>query len=165
MTLSADRVRLFGKLPAHGDFVARGFDAGGQAAVDAWLSASLADARAALDGFEAAYDVAPAWRYAAPETGGALAASVDAVGRRFPILLLVEGAAAAACEALLHRALAEGWDVEALSKAAFGLPIAQDRARGWWVEDAAGTVVATCSSERPAGLIRAMLSIEEGVPG
>ena len=39
---------LFGKLPAHGDFVARGIDAAGRAELDDWLSASLADARAAL---------------------------------------------------------------------------------------------------------------------
>jgi type VI secretion system protein ImpM len=116
----------FGKLPAHGDFVARGLDEAARAAWDAWASAGLQGARDALgDGFEAAHDQAPPWRFrfgpgpfGAGWRTGAFAPSVDRAGRRFVIVL---GVAASGDEALaqgledaLHRAFAEGWTVDEL---------------------------------------------------
>ncbi|HYD46690.1 MAG TPA: type VI secretion system-associated protein TagF, partial [Phenylobacterium sp.] len=58
------RIWLFGKLPSHGDFVARGLDTGTRAAWDAWLSEGVGGARAALgEAFDAAYEIAPPWRF------------------------------------------------------------------------------------------------------
>ena len=61
---------LFGKMPSHGDFVARGLAAEERDSLDAWLSAELADARAALgERFEERFDSAPPWRFAWPADG------------------------------------------------------------------------------------------------
>jgi len=85
--------RIFGKLPAHGDFVARGIGAAEREALDAWLSGEMLAARAALGGdFEERYDRAPPWRFAGPDGAGVLVASVDGVGRRFPLYLALGGA-------------------------------------------------------------------------
>ncbi|WP_420382720.1 type VI secretion system-associated protein TagF [Novosphingobium sp.] len=83
---------LFGKLPSHGDFVSRGLSHDLRDAFDVWLSAELRDAQ---DLFGAAFDdryfAAPAWMFvdcdgAGRWSGGALCASVDAVGRMFPVI-------------------------------------------------------------------------------
>ncbi|MCC7267702.1 MAG: type VI secretion system-associated protein TagF [Caulobacteraceae bacterium] len=95
------RIVLFGKLPSHGDFVARGLDAPARAAWDGWLSEGMAGARAALgEAFDAAYEAAPPWRFVTGPgpfgeswRAGTLTPSVDAVGRRFPVILAVEGLA------------------------------------------------------------------------
>lgn len=157
---------LFGKLPAHGDFVSRGLAAEERDALDAWLSASLDDARKRCgDAFEMLFDAAPAWRFVDGERAGALAASMDKAGRRFPLWLAVEGGGCAGCEDLLYRALAEGWDADALLARAVALPPdAASRAReGWWLEDAAGAVVAHSPNPRPADLLHTMLSVREKV--
>ena len=96
--MSEARIILFGKLPSHGDFVARGLAAPAQAAWDGWLSEGVAAARQALgERFDEAYEAAPPWRFVGGPgafgdgwRAGAFAASVDAVGRRFPILIAVE---------------------------------------------------------------------------
>ncbi|WP_375286789.1 type VI secretion system-associated protein TagF [Sphingomonas sp.] len=167
------RVQLFGKLPAHGDFVARGLEPAAQVALDDWLSASLVDARDALgDGFEGAHDAAPAWRFVSQGSGGALAPSVDAVGRRFPLWLAIGGiardrfaAASACCEALIQRALAETWRADRLVAEALAEPLAAapPPPAGWWLEDANGRTVASRMEVRPPDLLRAMLSIAEEV--
>ena len=79
-------VGLFGKLPAHGDFVRRNLPRDFIAAWDAWLSEGIL----ALDGAL----VPEAWRFrlAAGECGAAAVAGVvmpseDMVGRRFPLTL------------------------------------------------------------------------------
>ncbi len=77
----------FGKMPAAGDFVARGVSAEVRAALDRWLTAYLASA--ALDP-----EAWPDWglRAAIPSPGGDLAAlilpSVDRAGRRYPFALV-----------------------------------------------------------------------------
>jgi type VI secretion system ImpM family protein len=82
----AGAVGLFGKLPAHGDFVRRNLPRDFIAAWDAWLSKGIL----ALDGAL----VQRAWRFrlAPGECGAAAMAGVvmpseDMVGRRFPITL------------------------------------------------------------------------------
>jgi type VI secretion system protein ImpM len=90
--MTAPRPFLFGKLPAHGDFVARGLSPEEQAAWDAWASAGLEQAREALgDSFEDAHDTAPPWRFVSRADGGwragSLACSVDSTGRRFVLVL------------------------------------------------------------------------------
>jgi type VI secretion system protein ImpM len=88
VSAGVNSARLFGKLPAHGDFVARGLGAAEREALDAWLSAEMLAAREALGSdFENRYDRAPPWRFAGPDGTGVLVASVDGVGRRFPLYL------------------------------------------------------------------------------
>ncbi|KQM27594.1 hypothetical protein ASE58_04275 [Sphingomonas sp. Leaf9] len=111
---------VFGKLPAHGDFVARGMDAATRGALDDWLADALATARARFPGdFDARFDVAQPWRATGEGVAGAVAASQDAVGRRFPVLLLADDAQLdpSACEDLLYAAITEGWDVDRLAAA------------------------------------------------
>lgn len=159
---------LFGKLPAHGDFVARGLDPAERDMLDAWLSASMLDARAAYgDAFEDLYERAPPWRYAVAEgdgwRAGALALSVDAAGRLFPVLagyVGLDGAetmgAAAAAEALLYRALTEGLDVDAAMAALAEVALeAGDPVEGWWTAQAPS---ARLDGARPAQIASLMLA-------
>ncbi|MFD1033462.1 type VI secretion system-associated protein TagF [Sphingomonas hankookensis] len=144
---------VFGKLPVHGDFVARGMTAEDRAAFDTWLSASLLDARETYGaGFADRFDAAQPWRAEGDGVAGAVAASQDAVGRRFPLLLLTAAAAfdPAACEELLRSAIMEGWDVDRLAMAAERPDGAVQR----WV-GADGRIL---TGKRPVDLVRAMLA-------
>lgn len=167
---------LFGKLPAHGDFVARGLAAGERAELDAWLSASLHAAR--LDeGFDEAYGRAPPWRGAWDADGrwtaAVVTASVDAVGRRFPILLgrndvmpQAVSAMTEALEALVYRALGESWDADGLAEAAgHAEGAAADAAprEGWWTVGADGGIAVTLSGARPAELMTAMVKVGQEI--
>jgi len=86
---------LFGKVPAHGDFVRRGLPTSFVAPWDAWLQAGVARMREALGSrWAEVWDTAPAWRFALPAgscgpdaVAGVMLPSVDQVGRRFPITL------------------------------------------------------------------------------
>lgn len=141
---------LFGKLPAHGDFVARGLSAAEQADWDARLSAAMQAARdGAGDAFEDRFAAAPPWRCVLADgsgwLAGALAPSIDRAGRIFPILLArrVAGRAdapgfAAACEELLFAALPGGWSADdLLSRAAAAeAASATDGPDGWWLDGA-----------------------------
>lgn len=169
---------LFGKLPVHGDFVARGLAATERDALDAWLATSLADARAVLDAdFEASYDSAPPWRYVAQESAGlaagALAPSVDSVGRRFPILLACAGLEpaeaedmAAQCEGLLYEAFENGWDADTLAEAAGRItPKATEPAAPgdrWWTFGGNDFGPAEIAGARPPSLIRKILDTRGG---
>ncbi len=120
---------LFGKLPAQGDFVSRGLDYGLRDALDAWLTAQVADARGRSPDFEERYDAAPAWHFVDRDpdgawSGGALCASLDAAGRRFPVMLAAPANDAAhaaqqagACLEALYGAFGGGWDADALHAA------------------------------------------------
>lgn len=140
---------LFGKLPAHGDFVARGFDAGVAGALDAWLTAGVARLRAAADdaAFAAAMTAAPLWHGWLPLGDGAfhgvLTPTVDAAGRYFLLAAGCAGPAgavwavaalhpgfAAAAEAAAYDALAGRLDADALhARLAAALPAPDGRAR------------------------------------
>lgn len=166
---------IFGKLPAHGDFVVRGLAPDSRDSLDNWLAASLADAREALgDGFEHAFDTAPPWRFAHPEGGGwiagAIAPSVDRVGRRYPILAqrsvagIGEAADAAAhCEAAIYDALEQGWDADMLHAAVQQSPVAWDDEwpghAGWWTMGSEALAPARLSGDQPALLMRTMLTL------
>lgn len=159
--------RLFGKLPAHGDFVARGLGADERAALDAWLSAEMLAAREKLGAdFEDRYDRAPPWRFAGPDGAGVLVASVDGVGRRFPFYLALAGAgedAAGQVEELVYRAFGESWDADTLSSEVGALDFADaaapDAAR-WWTLGGEGFAPASLDGERPEGLLANMLISE-----
>lgn len=160
-------VSLFGKLPAHGDFVARGLAADERDRLDAWLSASLAGARDALGpAWEDRFDRAPPWRCVAGGSAGAICASQDAAGRRFPLLLRVAGVAdaAAVCEDLLYRALGEGWTADRLAEEAAAIGEgAADAAPRWWTEGGEGFPPAALDGDHPPTLLSAMLGAPAGV--
>jgi protein phosphatase/serine/threonine-protein phosphatase Stp1 len=93
---------VFGKLPAHGDFVRRGLPQSFVGPWDAWLQAGIGVARGALgEAFEPSWAATPAWRFFLPAgacgpaaVAGLLLPSADAVGRPFPLTLaklLAEG--------------------------------------------------------------------------
>lgn len=118
---------MFGKMPSLGDFVARGLSQPAREHLDAWLSQEMEAARAmAGEGFEARYDAAPPWNFVECDedgqwNGGALCASQDRAGRRFPLIMAVaaddaEQAAALSegCLATMCQAFAGGWDPDQL---------------------------------------------------
>jgi type VI secretion system ImpM family protein len=117
--------RLFGKLPAHGDFVARGCSAEERARLDAWLTASMDEAQRRFgSGFAERFDIAQPWVGLGPGAAGIIAASQDATGRRYPLILL--GGAAGALDDLVYSAIADRWDadrvVAAMTEEATGAP-------------------------------------------
>ena len=168
---------LFGKLPAHGDFVSRGFDPATRDALDQWLAGSLAEARVGCgEAFEELYEEAPPWRFAWASgdkwAAGAMALSVDGVGRRYPILLALDGladtqveAAADVAENLIYDALAEGWDADRLHTAgAEAVPEETDPwegGEGWWTLGAERFNERYLLGARPAGLMAAVLTRDE----
>lgn len=85
---------LFGKLPAHGDFISRGLDDDTIEAADAAVAEAVTIAALRWDHrWDDVYVETPVWRFvAAPGvlgrewTAGVFMASVDAVGRQFPLV-------------------------------------------------------------------------------
>jgi len=109
--------RLFGKLPAHGDFVTRGCTAAEQAGLDAWLTSSLTEAQRRFSGeFADRFDAARPWKGRGAGAVGVIAASQDAAGRRYPLVLLC--AEADDIEDLIYVAIAERWDADRLATVA-----------------------------------------------
>ncbi|MEG3088583.1 type VI secretion system-associated protein TagF [Sphingomonas sp. PB4P5] len=160
---------LFGKLPAHGDFVSRGLAPDERDALDAWLSASLATAREAAGlAFDDWYDRAPPWRFVTATMAGSLTPSQDGAGRRFPLLLALRGggeAAADACEALLYEAIGSGWTADILLDHVATLADATD-GQGtprWWTLGGEGFAATTLAGDRPDNLIATMLYRAETV--
>jgi type VI secretion system protein ImpM len=89
---------LYGKHPAKGDFIESGLGAL-KPAVEGWLDTVLADARQSLaEAWEPTWATATPLRFWIGETiwgeavAGVLIPSADAVGRRFPLLILGTGA-------------------------------------------------------------------------
>ena len=164
------RALLFGKLPGHGDFIARGLESDEQRSLDAWLSDELMQARAACgDRFEAAFDTARPWRFACAGDGwtaGALAPSTDSAGRRFPLLVAVAGLdpeqardGAALSEDGIFETVA-GSPVDsvlarlATAELAAGEPPGEE---GWWLPGDDPPVLRRMSGRRPQGLLCEML--------
>jgi type VI secretion system protein ImpM len=153
---AVSRVKLFGKMPAHGDFVGRGLLPPEADNLDGWLIATMLHARDRVgDAFDDRYDRAPPWRFATPEAAGVLVASVDAVGRRYPLYLALNDApaeVAEACEDLVYRAFAGAWDADRLAGEAEalaaipGVPAKQAR---WWTIGGEGFAPAECFGDRP----------------
>lgn len=123
---------LFGKLPAHGDFVARGLTPDAERVWDDWASGEIDGARAALgEDFDAAHDAAPPWAFVSGPGPlgdgwrcGAATASIDSAGRRFLLVVGHDGlsqaeaafaglAGAMAAEGVLRRILVDGLDADA----------------------------------------------------
>ena len=121
---------LFGKMPALGDFVSRGLDQSMRERLDTWLTREMEMARAgAGDDFDRRFDAAPAWNYVDQDAdgrwiGGALCASRDRSGRRFPLIMgataddaRMAAARSAGCLSAMCRAFVEGWDADGLALA------------------------------------------------
>ncbi|HUO22238.1 MAG TPA: type VI secretion system-associated protein TagF [Caulobacteraceae bacterium] len=185
---------LFGKLPRHGDFVARGLAPTAREAWDGWASAGLERAGAALgERFGDAHDAAAPWRFVARPEGfgeawlaGALAPSVDAVGRRFVILLAVQGLTAeeavaqgallsARLEEVIYRCFSEGLDADAAVAAAdrvldHGAPAAVaasvDASNGaWWAVGYDGAPAAVIAGhDPPRDLFARAFALGQAVP-
>ena len=85
----------YGKIPSNGDFLTLRLDRRFVMAWDDWLQSVIPEAKAALgDRWQAAYMSAPIWRFTlAPGVAGTEArigvmmASVDRVGRQFPLMI------------------------------------------------------------------------------
>ena len=145
---------LFGKVPAHGDFVRRGLPTSFVGPWDSWLQDGMATARDRLgERWAALWDAAPPWRFALPAgacgpdaVAGVMLPSEDMVGRRFPItlaVLLPAGAALpgpawfAALEAAALAGRAGQVDADALAAAipVPGAEPAEDRPDAWPLAD------------------------------
>ena len=126
---------VFGKLPAHGDFISRGLDDETIEAADAAVAEAITLAALRWDyRWDDIYVETPVWRFvAAPGvlgrewTAGVFMASVDAVGRQFPLVagfsaptlaLIARGDTLAAAlddaESCARAALLEGRSVDAV---------------------------------------------------
>lgn len=159
---------LFGKMPAHGDFVARGLSSTERAQWDGWLTEEMQIGNATYGGaFTDLYGRAPVWRFTADGRSGVLACSVDSVGRLFPLVagraaLPPSDALAEACEEGLYAAFEQGWTADRLieSLAAIAPPETDaapiDR---WWTPGNEEFAEASLSGERPRGLLTRMLSV------
>src|SRR5450631_3055098 len=114
---------LYGKLPAHGDFVRRNLAQTFVARWDEWLQTCMSAAKLALDDeFHAVWAAAPSWRFCVPPgacgttaVSGVLIPSHDMVGRLFPLtlaLLLPAGVASPSADwyALLEQVGHDGRD-------------------------------------------------------
>lgn len=178
-------VVLFGKLPAHGDFVARGIDAARQDALDAAISRSMQLAMTAFgDTFEDRFLAAPPWRCAVPHDagflGGALAPSLDRAGRLYPVFLAGSAPslatarhAAAACEGLLFTAIPEQWSADRLwdeARAAVDSTAAADQTddvvpSGWWLDggEALDRPAPLLAGSLPQQLLLEMIAVTEQI--
>lgn len=138
---------VLGKLPCHGDFVERGVTAGDRLVLDAWLAASMTTARSQFGArFDKAFDSAPAWQFAWHDehwTAGALTPSVDASGRRFPLLVALGGlqddkvgSAAKFCEDAAACAISKLWSADALVEAIEASDVTSGAPcpEAWWNE-------------------------------
>ena len=144
---------LYGKLPAKRDFVAANAPRRFLELWEPWLQASVATSRQTLgEAWLAAYNSAPIWRFwlggalCGEAVLGAFMASIDGVGRSFPLTVFAgEGAQSLAppelepnqvwCEAaetLLLDALAPQADYETIAAQAAALPapLTQPHAQG-----------------------------------
>lgn len=144
---------LFGKLPAHGDFVARGMDDAWQADLDVAISRAMQRAMDRYDReFEERFLAAPPWRCAIAHggayLGGALAPSLDQAGRLFPVFLAQRADSlatardlAAGCEELLFAAIPGQWAADRLWQEAGAIATQTGTeaveplpSPGWWLD-------------------------------
>lgn len=149
-SVNSPTIGLFGKLPAHGDFVRRGGPAGSFVLLDRWIEAEATSESAltGLDGVRLAFvaDDGP--------TLAAMIASSDRVGRRFPAMALLTGSGGVARDAAERwcaaaaSALGAARDARRDAGAAFDaivaldppVPADGDGAAGWWRAAGAGAV-------------------------
>ena len=180
--MTAPRLFLFGKLPAHGDFVARGLPDHGRQAWDERATTLIDTARSRLgEQFDDAYDASPPWRFVCGPSSlgqdwraGAMAPSVDSAGRRFFLAVGLDGLSPEAAsaegegvaeksEAAIYEALAAGATADDVLKSAYpilaglkdhgGGEAAAGPGRWWTVDEAGATAMSVASAEPPADLL------------
>ena len=169
----------FGKLPTHGDFVARGLPAAERDAWDLWASEGLQSARDALGhAFPERHDVGRPIRFAFGPgpfgegwRAGALSPSIDAAGRRFVVVvgarstapLAAPGAGeevAAAAEDEIYRAFEHASTIDEMAASAqdvFDSLTFEDSFSGgarFWSSDSAFEIIAP--QPPPDLLVRAL---------
>jgi type VI secretion system protein ImpM len=158
-------------MPTHGDFVSRGLLPERRDRLDAWLSGEMTRSRNQYgDAFEDAFDSAPLWRFANGEDGwegGALCASVDSAGRRFPLIVgrrandvADANVAAEVCESAIYRAFEDQLSADELWDVAAGaLPDTEtcDAVSGWWTVGNSSFPARHLSDPFPLGLIGVIL--------
>jgi type VI secretion system ImpM family protein len=164
---------LFGKLPALGDFVSRGLDMATRERLDVWLSGEMEGARLRwAEAFEARYDAAPAWTFVDCDedgrwTGGAMCASVDRAGRRFPLLAAAPAADAARAAStagamieVMSQGFVEAWDADRLLAAELADTTVSWAPDGpeWALVGVEGPVV-RLSGRFPQGVVDRMLEL------
>lgn len=153
---SAVRLGFAGKLPARGDFVARGLPRGFLEAWDAWLGEVVPGSREILgEAWRDAFLEAPIWRFALPggqagpdAAAGVLLPSTDRAGRLWPLTLAAvlpgrvlapspEPAWYAALEAVGLEAVLADAEPEAMEARLPDLVESlADIPSGWWTEGA-----------------------------
>lgn len=145
---------LWGKMPAHGDFVRRGWGDDVTNALDAWASPTLARWRTTLgeEAFADAMRTAPLWHGVLPaDVAGpealrvVLTPSVDRVGRLFLLALGVVGAAAQTAppsadvlESIAYAAVAGELDADGVVAAIAAAPAGPALSGGGWWADRLG---------------------------
>ena len=151
---------LYGKLPATGDFVALGLDAGFRQHLDRWISMKV------LPVIEAGLFPDEGLRFLVPaaHAAGAMIDSRDSAGRRYPLVGLASatGAGATACDTWTADALAvlaAARDTrqaprEVLDALAELAPIPQA------TEDATGPLAVWTVDKPPAGSLVELLGLE-----
>lgn len=94
---------VFGKHPKFGDFISSGVEPDVQNGLQGWLDGMLPELRDGLaDAWNAQWDAAPTLRFwvgrglAGKTLAGVLRPSCDGVGRRYPLVLVAQGAAISA---------------------------------------------------------------------
>ncbi len=96
--MSVFKIGIYGKLPAHPDFISSEVEASVTSELYEWAQRVIHDSQNDLgDDWLSAYLVSPLWRFllsSSPQrkTGlvGVMTPSVDAVGRYFPLFLFIE---------------------------------------------------------------------------
>jgi type VI secretion system protein ImpM len=137
-----DHPAIFGKLPGHGDFISRGFSGARRDAIDLWLSDWLAAAQDQCGpAFVDEYEVAAPWLFEGSHATAVLMPSMDAVGRRFPLLVIsaADRTTQAIYDAMVD-ALAEGQGADDLRGALAALAAvtpAGDRSLRWFLPEGA----------------------------
>lgn len=150
------RCGFLGKLPARGDFIARGLPRGFSEAWDAWLAEAMTGSRQILAAaWLPAWMEAPIWRFALPgghcgpdAAAGVMLPSVDRSGRHWPLTLAavfpglsgtpvpddswLEALEAAGLEAVMADAEPDHL-AERIAQAPAGFGIGGGRAT-WWTE-------------------------------
>lgn len=131
---------FYGKLPGHGDFVGRGLTGQQERAIDRWLAAWLAAARADwADDFEANYRDAQPWLFAGERLSAVAIPSADRVGRLFPLLAAARaGVPIQQLYDTVIAALTDGWDGDRLQQEMAGMAAERDHEPGtgeWFVPD------------------------------
>ena len=138
------RLGFHGKLPSRGDFVRAGLSRALVSAWDKWLERAWPTAAALSKAWSVSPSGVPGWRLALAvrvcgpaAVSGVMLPSNDRVGRRFPLLLAVEGATADArlldaMERVGRDAINDGHDPDRLRVALAGLRMTRRTSSGEW---------------------------------